>query len=81
MKLINIRPIRAAKPRTKVSVPNPEVRRSMPAISTIAGEVTAHQAERNVPKMTQVSTKAKYSSQKGMDREANPPTPEQRIIE
>ena len=48
----------AAKPLTKVSVPKPDVRSSRPHISTIAGEVTAHQAERKAPNMTETITKA-----------------------
>ena len=68
-------PIRAANPLTKVSVPKPDVRRSRPHISTMAGEVTAHQAERKAPNMTETITKAQYSSQKGMASGAIPPTP------
>ena len=58
-----------------MSVPKPEVRRSRPHISTMAGEVTAHQAERKAPNMTETITKAQYSSQNGMARGAIPPTP------
>ena len=68
-------PIRAANPLTKVSVPKPEVRRSRPHISTMAGDVTAHQAERKAPNMTETMTKAQYSSQNGIARGAIPPTP------
>ena len=50
-------PTRAAKPLTKVRVPKPEVRRSRPHISTMAGEVTAHQAERKEPNMTETMMK------------------------
>ena len=68
-------PIRAANPLTKVSVPKPDVRSSRPHISTMAGLVTAHQAERKAPNMTETITKAQYSSQKGMARGAIPPVP------
>ena len=50
-------PIRAANPRTNVKVPKPDVRRSMPATSTIAGDVTAHHADKKVPNITQTRTK------------------------
>ena len=72
--------MRAAKPLTKVRVPKPEVRRSRPHISTMAGEVTAHQADRKLPNMTDTSTKAQYSSQKGMARGAIPPIPANTLL-
>jgi len=68
--------MRAANPLTKVRVPNPEVSSSSPHISTMAGEVTAHQAERKAPNMTETMMNAQYSSQKGMARGATPPIPE-----
>ena len=40
----------------------------------MAGEVTAHQAERKAPNMTETITKAQYSSQKGMASGAILPT-------
>ena len=68
--------MRAANPLTKVSVPNPEVRSSSSLISTIAGDVTAHQADRKAPNMTETMMKAQYSSQNGIHRGARPPIPE-----
>ena len=65
----------AAKPLTKVSVPNPDVSSSSSLISTMAGDVTAHQAERNVPNMTATIMNAQYWSQNGMASGATPPTP------
>ena len=62
-------------PLTKVNVPNPDVRSSRSHISTMTGEVTAHQADRKAPNMTQTMTKAQYSSQKGMAKGAIPPNP------
>ena len=73
-------PMRAAKPLTKVRVPKPEVRRSRPHISTMAGEVTAHQADRKLPNITDTITKAQYSSQKGMARGAIPPIPARALL-
>ena len=55
--IIIILPTRAAKPLTKVRVPKPEVRRSRPHISTMAGEVTAHQADRKAPNIAETTTK------------------------
>ena len=49
--------MRAANPRTNVKVPKPEVRRSIPATSTIAGDVTAHHADKKVPNIIQTMTK------------------------
>ena len=72
--------MRAEKPRTNVSVPNPDVRRSTPAISTIAGEVTAHQADKKVPKIMEQMTKLQYSAQKGNARGAIAPTPRNDIL-
>ena len=73
-------PIRAANPLTKVSVPKPDVSSSRPHISTMAGLVTAHQAERKAPNMTETITKAQYSSQKGMAKGAIPPIPGQKTF-
>jgi hypothetical protein len=42
-------PRRAAHPRTKVRVPKAVVRRSSPSIETSTGDVTATQADKNVP--------------------------------
>ena len=68
--------MRAAKPLTKVRVPKPEVRRSRPHISTMAGEVTAHQADRKAPNMTATMMNAQYWSQNGIASGATPPIPE-----
>lgn len=72
--------MRAEKPRTNVSVPNPDVRRSTPAISTIAGEVTAHQADKKVPKIMEQMTKLQYSAQNGNARGAIAPTPREMTV-
>jgi len=44
-------------------------------MSTMTGEVTAHQADKNAPNITQQMTNAQYSSQKGIARGAIPPRP------
>ena len=44
--------MKAANPLTNVSVPNPEVRSSSSLISTIAGDVTAHHADKKAPNIT-----------------------------
>ena len=66
-------PIRAAKPRTNVRVPNPDVSRSTPHILTMAGDVTATQAAREMPKIVQHRAKLQYSSEKEMPKGAMPP--------
>ena len=68
-------PTSAAIPLTKVNVPNPDVRSSKSHMSTITGEVTAHQADKKAPNITETIINAQYSSQKGMARGAIPPKP------
>ena len=47
----------AANPLTKVKVPNPEVSRSTPHILTMAGDVTATHAAREIPNIVQQRAK------------------------
>ena len=68
-------PTSAANPLTNVNVPNPEVRRSTPAISTMAGGVTAHQADKKTPNIAETTTNPQKSSQNGIARGAMAPTP------
>ena len=44
-------------------------------MSTMTGEVTAHQADKKDPNITETITNDQYSSQKGMARGAIPPRP------
>ena len=53
----------------------PDVRRSTPHILTMAGEVTATHAAREIPKMVQQRAKLQKASQKEMAKGATPPIP------
>ena len=75
LSILNNSPTSAAIPLTKVNVPNPDVRSSKSHMSTITGEVTAHQADKKAPNITETIINAQYSSQKGMARGAIPPKP------
>jgi len=49
-------------------------------MSTMAGDVTAHQADKNVPNRTETRTKDQYDSQKGRAKGAIPPTPRAIVV-
>ena len=68
-------PISAANPLTNVNVPKPEVKRSTPAISTMAGGVSAHQADKKHPNMAETTTNPQKSEQNGIARGAIAPRP------
>jgi hypothetical protein len=68
-------PTSAANPLTNVNVPKPEVKRSTPAISTMAGGVSAHQADKKHPNMAETTTNPQKSEQNGIARGAIAPRP------